>query len=293
MSGAFLLPVIAAALGGVLVGVIRFPFRPMLVVRALTALAVAITASVVTVLTLGTAAFASRAPGLAAVLASCPVIPTHHEIGFVPGLVSSILLATGLARAALVWRRWRRAGAGHDGRRFRIIEDCDPVAYAVPGNPGCVVVSSGLLDRLEPRERQVVFAHERAHLRLQHHRYLLASEIAAALVPPLHWMGLQLRAATERSADEAAVVALGGDRRVVASAIARAALGGGAQPSLMPALSGGSISVRIHALVGPASRPVADVCAASAVAVAGVAAVAAGVVQIHHVVEYIGGLCGL
>ena len=54
------------------------------------------------------------------------------------------------------------------------------IAFAVPGDPGCVVVSRGLLDRLEPRERKVVFAHERAHLRLGHHRYLHASEVAAA-----------------------------------------------------------------------------------------------------------------
>jgi Zn-dependent protease with chaperone function len=95
-----------------------------------------------------------------------------------------------------------------------ILDTAEPIAYAAPGDPGCVVVSKGLLDVLAPRERQVVLAHERAHLHHNHHRYLLAAELAVAVVPVLRPLVVQIRFATERSADESAVAALGGDREL-------------------------------------------------------------------------------
>jgi len=54
-----------------------------------------------------------------------------------------------------------------------ILPTLDDVAVAVPGPTDLVVVSRGIQQRLHPDEYAAVLAHERAHLRLNHHRDLL------------------------------------------------------------------------------------------------------------------------
>ena len=95
-----------------------------------------------------------------------------------------------------------------------------------------------------------VFAHERAHLRLRHHRYLLAAELSRSVLPFIRPLTRQLHHATERAADEAAVDAVAGERSIVATAIARAALGTPAIGTI-PALGGGSVPRRLEALLWP------------------------------------------
>lgn len=293
MSGTLVVPAVVAASAGIVAGVIRWPVRPMLAVRVLTAVAVVVSVTVTAVIALLTAGFAARLSLMAPVLASCPVIPAHHEVSLLQGVLASLLLGVGAARVLRVRRRWRRATNHADGSRFRIVDDDKLIAFAVPGDPGCVVVSRGLLDRLQPRERKVVFAHERAHLRLGHHRYIYASELATALVPFLAPLSAQIRLATERSADEAAVEALGGDRRVVARAIARAALGQTKHDRLLAAFGGGSAPLRVQALIGPPRHPSLGIVAAAMVGAVAVAAATAGLVQLHHLAELVGHLCGI
>lgn len=156
---------------------------------------------------------------------------------------------------------------------------------------GWVVVSRGLLDALAPRERQVVVAHERAHLHHKHHRYLLAGELAVAVVPTLRPLVAEFRSATERSADESAVVALGGDRQLVALTVARAAITRSAYDGLVGAFGGASIPDRVNALVGPPDRVASTVFALSVGATTAVLAVAAGSLEAHHLVELIGHVC--
>ena len=292
MSGALVLPALVAGTGGIVAGLIPWPVRPMLAVRLLTAVAVVVSVTVMGVLVLVAAGFSARVSLLAPVLASCPVIPAHHEVSYLAGVSASILLAAGLLRVLLVRRRWRRAISSADARRFRIVDDAEVIAFAVPGDPGGVVVSRGLLDRLEPRERKVVFAHERAHLRLGHHRYLYASELAAALVPFLIPLAAQIRLATERSADEAAVDALEGDRRLVARALARVALSQTSHDRLVAAFGGSSVPLRVQALVGPPRHPSVRIVAAVAVGTVAIAAAVAGAVQLHHFAELVSHLCG-
>lgn len=292
MSGALVLPALVAGTGGIVAGLIRWPVRPMLAVRLLTAVAVVVSVTVMGVLVLVAAGFAARVSLLAPVLASCPVIPAHHEVSYLEGVSASILLAVGLLRVLMVRRRWRQAVSCADGRRFRIVDDAEFIAFAVPGDPGCVVVSRGLLDRLEPRERKVVFAHERAHLRLGHHRYLYASELAAAMAPFLMPLAAQIRLATERSADESAVDALEGDRRLVARVLARVALTQVSHDRLLAAFGGSSVPLRVQALIGPPRHRSLGIVGAVAVGSVAIAAAVAGAVQLHHFAELVSHLCG-
>jgi hypothetical protein len=92
-------------------------------------------------------------------------------------------------------------------------------AYAVPGRPGRVVATQGLLRRLTPTERSAVLEHERSHLQHGHHWHLLMARVAVAANPLLMAVVPALGFATERWADEDAAAA--SDRSTIASALAR------------------------------------------------------------------------
>jgi Zn-dependent protease with chaperone function len=102
-----------------------------------------------------------------------------------------------------------------------------PVAYALGGHAARVVVSRGLLALLNQQERNAVVAHEHAHVRLRHHRLLCFAQVAAAALGKAAPAARRARASLEREleaiADEAAARTVG-DRRVVARALAKAAL---------------------------------------------------------------------
>lgn len=286
-----LLPAAVTVVLGASAGLIRWPLRPMLVARGLSAIALVVVATVVLVLGAVAAGFAARSALVLSLIEWCPVVPLHHRVGVIEGILSAAGLVIVAGRARIVLQRWHLAIEGTQGRRLAIIESDEPVAYAAPGDPGCVVVSRALLAGLEPRERQVVLAHERAHLHLRHHRYLLTGEIAAAVVPLLRPLAAQIRLATECSADEAAAAAMGGDRRLVARTIARAAVNRAAHRRLVPAFNGGGVPLRVNALIGPAHPPVvvnlAVVVASTAVGLT----LVAGSTQVHHLVELIEHIC--
>jgi Zn-dependent protease with chaperone function len=66
----------------------------------------------------------------------------------------------------------------------RLIEQPEPLAYCVPRPRGAmIVISTGLLERLDERELQAVIAHERAHARQRHDVLLLAFEAWRAALP--------------------------------------------------------------------------------------------------------------
>jgi len=205
-----------------------------------------------------------------------------HSVGTPTGLLSSLALVAMAVRVTRVVRLNRAVIAEAPDQRITIVDTPEPLAYAVPRGEGCVVVSTGLLAALDPRERQVVFAHERAHLRQHHHRFLLVAAIAQAALPPLKPLLAQLRHATERCADEEAVAAMSGDRSIVATAIARAALHTTSFRTPLPAFGGGTVPARVQALVG--QRPEAAIVGAAAgFAIIAAIAIAGGAsLQIHH-----------
>lgn len=104
-----------------------------------------------------------------------------------------------------------------------VLPDRTPLAYALPGRPGRIVVSAGMLAELAPAERRALLAHERTHLARAHHLLVAAVDILAAVNPLLRPLSSVIRYATERWADESAAQVVG-DRRTVATAVGKAAL---------------------------------------------------------------------
>ncbi|MER5459915.1 M56 family metallopeptidase [Streptomyces sp. NPDC002668] len=130
-------------------------------------------------------------------------------------MVAAVLLvwcaavpARRLHRLGAQLRRARRLAAGADGELV-VLKDDSPDAYALPGRPGKVVVTSGMLRALSAAEREALFAHERAHLTGRHHRFLTVVELAGLCHPGLRALREPLSYALERSADETAARAVG------------------------------------------------------------------------------------
>lgn len=148
-------------------------------------------------------------------------------------------------RLLAAWRLAARTAPG-----LLVTADPDPLAYALPGWPGRIVVSRVLLRRLDAGQRRAVLAHERAHLRQRHDLHVLAARLAAGANPLLRGLPAAVRAAAERQADEHAAAVVG-DRQTVAHAIAVAA---GMVPAAALAAGRTDVPRRVAALLAPA-RP--------------------------------------
>ncbi|GHF50458.1 Zn-dependent protease with chaperone function [Amycolatopsis bartoniae] len=130
-----------------------------------------------------------------------------------------------------VVRRRRRAlrGARREaallpaGEDVVLVPDPGADAFALPGKPGRIVVTTGMRKLLDERQYSALLAHERAHLAGDHHVLVWLGELAAAVHPLLRPVARRVGFLVERAADESAVRELG-DRRQVAVAIGTAAL---------------------------------------------------------------------
>jgi Zn-dependent protease with chaperone function len=156
-----------------------------------------------------------------------------------------------------------------------------PVAFAVGGRRRGVVVSRGLLAVLDDDERDAVVAHELAHLLLGHHRLLLLARIIrgalGTVVPTVGDTYASLARELEVLADQAAASAVG-DRRVVARALAKAALAATGAVAPVPTLAFGGacdLGYRLDRLT--ADGPCED---RRGVAAAGIGLLAAGLLAI-------------
>ncbi|WP_405693582.1 M56 family metallopeptidase [Streptomyces coelicoflavus] len=184
-------------------------------------------------------------------------VPYDEVVGkaAIPALCAVVAAsARALWRHGRVCRRAHRALAGLPGTGVAVLPDDVPYAYALPGGRrDRVVVSTALLDCLEPGERRALFAHERAHLAAGHHRFLLAVRLAALANPFLRPLRTAVSYTAERWADEAAARAVG-DRRAVATAIGKAALVSRGTPvaTLAGLAAPGPVPRRVAALLGPA-----------------------------------------
>ncbi|MFF8031509.1 MULTISPECIES: M56 family metallopeptidase [unclassified Streptomyces] len=183
-------------------------------------------------------------------------VPYDEVVGkaAIPALCA-VVVACGrtLWRHGRVRRRAHRALAGLPDTEVAVLTDDVPYAYALPGRRDRVVVTTALLDCLEPAERRALFAHERAHLTARHHRFLLAVRLAARANPFLRPLRTAVSFTTERWADEEAAEAVG-SRRAVARAIGKAALVSTGTPvaTLAGLAAPGPVPRRVAALLGPA-----------------------------------------
>ncbi len=154
---------------------------------------------------------------------------------------------------------WRRVLAVRDacrlaallpahGGELAVIPSPVPQAYAVPGRPGRIVVSTSLLRQLSAGERRAVLAHERSHLRHHHHVHQSLAQLAAAANPLLSRLPAAAGSACERWADEDAAKA--SNRDVVAEALTRAATSkpAAAASAVVLAAAATEITIRVAAL---------------------------------------------
>jgi hypothetical protein len=148
-------------------------------------------------------------------------------------------------------RRLRNAGPAAGG--VVVADWAEPLAVAVPGRPGQILLTTGMLKVLDAEERRAVLAHERAHLAHRHHIAVMLTSAAAAVNPLLRPARDAVTYLVERWADEEAATGLG-NRDLVARAVARAALATAGYRTPAPALGvhGGVIVRRVKALHRPA-----------------------------------------
>jgi Zn-dependent protease with chaperone function len=163
------------------------------------------------------------------------------------------LAIIGSVRAAAVVITFFRLRDNHSGS-VDVLCDRRLFAFTLPGKGGRVVFSSGLVDLLSPDEQAVVLAHEQAHGRCRHDRFLLISRLASAAYPPLRPITNRLVFSLERWADDDAAGQCH-DRQLVARTIAKVALHHPASVGVL-AIANVGVPGRVIALMQePVSRP--------------------------------------
>jgi Zn-dependent protease with chaperone function len=167
--------------------------------------------------------------------------------------VAAVVAGIGRARSLLRARRACRRLPGHG--ELAVLDDTSPEAFALPGAPGRIVVSRGMLRCLDGTEREALLAHERAHLHHSHHWFQAVWRLAAMVNPLLRPLAGAGGYVLERWADEEAAVSVG-DRTVVARAVARAALASSGSRRGIDGLAatGGAVPRRVRALLAPPPR---------------------------------------
>ncbi|MFI5557571.1 M56 family metallopeptidase [Streptomyces sp. NPDC051738] len=138
-----------------------------------------------------------------------------------------------------------------------ILDEAAPTAFCVPGSRGRdrIVVSRGTVDLLTEEQLAAAVAHERGHLRLAHHRMILAAEVVTAAVG---WSGAlrgyarQVQRLAEMAADDHAA-AQHGSRTVASALLEMCTVAPSPGSSAALALSGPDPAERIRRLL--AARP--------------------------------------
>ena len=293
---AFMLPAAVALVVAVCSRPLERRLEPGVATVALTGLATLSASAVVASVALVALAFLSSIPGVDRVLGWCEdLYPSHANVPPWQSAAAVPVLTAMVASAARTRRRFDdvlRSPHRPPGP-LDVVRDERALAFAVPGRPGHVVVSTGMLRALDADERRALLAHERAHLERRHDRYLRTTMIAASAVPLLRPLLRDVRVATERWADEDAAAAVG-DRRLVARAIARAALATSAGPAGSLQAATMAVEARLHALMAPRDPISAMTVALLVAGGSAVAVVALGsFVQVHHVVAFVAHVCGV
>ncbi|MCD0449243.1 M56 family metallopeptidase [Actinocorallia sp. API 0066] len=259
MTWLTLLPTGLALVLGVALGRAPLPLHPSWAGRVLCTVAgTATLATVGTLLFVAVNHAATRWPHAADRLPEWALFGDEEPVSALLGLGALLLLLGCLFVVVRLGAHWV-AEVRAAQRLARPLPTDVPVALAVPGRRGGVLVSRGLVAALSPAELDVVRWHEASHLRHRHHRYLAVGALAAELLPPLRPLHDRLRFALERWADEDAAEAVG-DRALVARTIARVAL---LQPRRDPgplgAFADAGVVRRVEALLGgaPCRNPIA------------------------------------
>lgn len=166
-------------------------------------------------------------------------------------------LVASLRRLVALRDAYRLAASLPGSGELAVIQGAQMEAYAVPGRPGRIVLSSGILRGLDGGERRALLAHERAHLVHRHHMHLSMAHLAAAANPFLWTLRAGVSLSTERWADESAASTC--CRETVATALSHAATGArpralATMPAAVLAAATTEVLERVQALCAPAPR---------------------------------------
>ena len=286
MPWALFLPAVLAVAMGVAAGRLQRRLSPAVAATVFTATAALAAVAVAGAIVVLEIVFLAQLPWIADHLGWCRVLAADHTL---PTWLGAGLVA---GAGAMAWSvRGSRSFATRyppSDQELVVVPSDEATAYAVPGRPGHIVVSSAMLRRLDADERLVLLAHERAHLQLRHHRYVFITDVAARLVPLLRPLRSRVRFATERWADEAAALAVG-DRRLVARAICRAALPDARGAALAMAELG--VTARVEALLNEPHGARRSVTISTLIALGGVAL--SSTWQLHHVAGFVSHVCDI
>jgi Zn-dependent protease with chaperone function len=202
------------------------------------------------------------------------------------GVPVVVLITLGAVRTFRLLRQHRALRRDHS-RPIHIAHSHKPYAVTLPGRAGQIVVSTAMVELLDENEQRIVVAHERAHARYRHDRYLLTAEAAAAALPPLRALARRVNYSIERWADEAAAVACG-DRRLVAITLGKVALQ--TNPPTVAGFSGLGVASRMGALLQP---PIAQPQRSHLLALWSSILVTAGfsLYQLHHLGRLLTAFC--
>lgn len=189
-----------------------------------------------------------RAAGVHALAEACervlgPLVPGGALAGLTAAAAAVAIPSLVLAAAGRARRRtlqcWMEPCVGshseYAGHDLVELPTESLLAVSVPVPTSQIIVSTGLAHALSAQEFRAVVEHERAHLDLGHHRFLV---LASALEQGLRFLPLRAsaratRAAVERWADEAAAGSCDQTRQALRSALLRVtatAVGSGATP---------------------------------------------------------------
>jgi Zn-dependent protease with chaperone function len=132
-----------------------------------------------------------------------------------------------------------------------LVDHAQPVAYCVAGPHPTVILTTAVLQALDPDQVDAVLAHERAHLASHHHRLLAIARIGRQVLPFLPLMRVaetQITRLVEMHADDAATA--GRDTGPLAAALVVLAAAAGPTPGLAAATT--DAVQRIQRLLRPA-----------------------------------------
>lgn len=176
-----------------------------------------------------------RAAGLPDVAQACRrllgrLVPAWQVLGWPVAALSTASVTMGARawwRVRGVYRSmrvepWLGRHQDYDGFDLVVLPTVAPLALSVAGPHGQILISEGLVASLGPDYLEAVLAHEAAHLRYGHQRYLAVAAVvdgAFGLCPLVRRSTAVLRLALERWADEEAAGAVGGGRVAVRRAL--------------------------------------------------------------------------
>ena len=289
MNAAVVLPALLAAVAGVLATSRHRRLAPATGALLLTATMASVLIAVVPAVLVISAGFVTHLPGFDGALSWCrDALGVHDRVPPLLGVPATLLVAFAVVRLRRVWALWRRFHCS-DSSGVEVVASAEIFAYTMPGPAGHVVVSRGLVDRLDDAEYTVVLAHERSHAAHRHDRYILFGAVAVALLPILEPQHARLKFTLERWANEDTVRELHVDRTSVARTLAMVALASAPVPAGATGVVGIGVAGRVAALLEPPSAATSR----SSLMLGGIgiaAALAAAVVQAHHLAPLLSAL---